>query len=335
MADQVYEKFFEAQKALFDEWQKNMQASFKQFAAGSGEGETPSDFYKKAFESPQDFIKKIAASTEVYQSLFELWKKLSEGGAKPDAETVGKIYDAWSGRFFALLHDAFVPSVPAFMQNFAELFVSKLESSDKVLSDNYKNWFAADEQLRVAWFNAQGKGPRGFIDFLEVFRKVYDETAGKAAKAPTFGKDRDLWKSRQAVMDSYIKYSIASSRFYAALAEIAGDATKKALDDYAEMSAGDNKIKTFDEFYKYWNKTVSATYDKVLFSDEMSMMAGNMVDEMAKFRAEFDKFFELSFASLPIPKKSDMDDLYATVYDLKKEVRALRREIRNLTGPKS
>jgi hypothetical protein len=221
------------------------------------------------------------------------------------------------------------------MQKFAEIFVSKLESSDKVLSDNYKNLFAADEQLRTAWLNSLDKGPKGYIDFLEVFRKVYDETAGKAAKAPTFGKDMDFWKRRQAVMDSYIKYSIASNRFYTALAEIAGDATKKALNDYVDMCAGDNKIKTFEEFYKYWSKTVSATYEKVLFSDELSMMAGNMVDEMAKFRAEFDKFFELSFASLPIPKKSDMDDLYATVYELKKEVRALRKEIKNLTAAKS
>ncbi|MDR1686188.1 MAG: hypothetical protein LBR82_07090 [Desulfovibrio sp.] len=335
MTGQVYEKFFEAQKSLFDEWQKNMQASFKKFAGDSGEGEKPSDFYKKAFESPQDFMKKIAESTEVYQSLFELWKKLSEGGAKLDAKTAGAIYDAWAGRFFTLLHNAFVPSVPAFMQKFAEIFVSKLESSDKVLSDNYKNLFAADEQLRTAWFNSLDKGPKGYIDFLEVFRKVYDETAGKAAKAPTFGKDMDVWKSRQAVMDSWIKYNIASNRFYAALAEIAGEATKKALNDYVEMCAGDNKIKTFEEFYKYWSKTVSATYDKVLFSDEVSMLAGNMVDEMAKFRAEFDRFFELSFASLPIPKKSDMDDLYATVYELKKEVRALRKEIRNLAGAKS
>jgi hypothetical protein len=335
MADQVYEKFFEAQKSLFEEWQKNLQTSFKTFTAGSAEGENPSDFYKKVFDSPQDFMKKIGEGSEVYQSLFELWKRLSESGAKPDAKAAGEIYDEWSGRFFTLLREAFVPSVPAFTQKFAEVFVSKLESSDKVLSENYKTWSAADEQLRAAWLNSLDKGPKGYIDFLEVFRKVYDETGGKAAKAPTFGKDMGFWKSRQAVMDSYIKYNIASNRFYAALAEIAGDATKKALKDYVEMCEGDNKIKTFEEFYKYWSKTVSATYDKVLFSDEVSMLAGNMVDEMAKFRAEFDKFFELSFASLPIPKKSDMDDLYATVYELKKEVRALRKEIKNLTGAKS
>jgi Ca2+-binding EF-hand superfamily protein len=336
MTEQVYEKFFEAQKALFDEWQKNMQASFKNFAPGGDQGEKISDFYKKAFESPQDFMKKIGESTEVYQSLFDLWKKLSEGGAKLDAKAAGEIYDEWSGRFFTLLHKAFVPSVPAFMQKFAEIFASKLESSNKVLSENYKNLSAADEQLRTAWFNSLDKGPKGYIDFLEVFRKVYDETTGKAAKAPTFGKDMDFWKRQQVVMDSYIKYNIASSRFYAALAEIAGDATRKALKDYVEMCSGDdNKSKTFEDFYKYWSKTVSAAYEKVLFSDEMSMMAGNMVDEMAKFHAEFDKFFELLFASLPIPKKSDMDDLYATVYELKKEVKALRKEIKNLTGPKS
>jgi hypothetical protein len=335
MPAQFYEKFFEAQKSMFEEWQQNMQNTFKNIAAEGEQAGNSTEFYKKFFNSPQDFLKKISDSSQVYQTLFDLWKRLSESGPLLDAKAAGEIYEDWSRRFFEQIHEIFIPSLPAFMRNFAENFATKMESTDKLLTDNFKSWFSAEEELRKAWFDSLGKGPKGYVNFLEVWRKVYEDTAGKLANAPTFGKDMDFWKRRQAVFDSFIKYSIATNRFYAALADIAEEATKQTLSDYTALFSGEQKISTFDEFYKYWSKTVSAAYEKVLFSDELSMLAGNMVDEMAKFRVEFDKFFELTFAGLPIPKKSDMDDLYAAVYELKKEVRALKKEIKNLSGPKS
>ncbi|MDR1947532.1 MAG: hypothetical protein LBQ51_10270 [Desulfovibrio sp.] len=335
MSAQFYEKFFETQKSMFEEWQKTMQASYKNVAAASETAENQQEFYKKVFGSSDDFFKKIGDSSQVYQSLFDLWKRLSESGPSLDAKAAGEIYEDWSRHFFEQLREVFVPTVPAFMQHFTENFVDKFESTDKVLAGNFKTWFTAEEELRKAWFDSLGKGPKGYVDFLEVWRKTYEDTTGKLVNAPTFGKDMDSWKLRKAVFDSYIKYSIAATRFSVALADIAGEATRKTLDDYTAMFAGEQKIKTFDEFYKYWSKTVSSTYEKVLFSDEMSRLAGNMVDEMANFRSEFDKLFELSFADLPIPKKSDMDDLYATMYALKKEVRALKKEVKTLAGAKS
>ena len=86
-------------------------------------------------------------------------------------------------------------------------------------------------------------------------------------------------------------------------------------------------METFEEFYKYWSKTVSAAYGKALFSDELSVLAGDMVDSMSKFKKDYDKISELYLSNAPFPKKSEMDELYKTVYNLKKEVRALKKEL--------
>lgn len=132
--------------------------------------------------------------------------------------------------------------------------------------------------------------------------KSYENTFGKLISAPTFGKDMAFWQSQKSSFNSYIKYNIASTKFYMSLVEIAREATRKTLDDYVAMRKEGTQPKTFDEFYKSWNKTVSKAYDKVLFSEEISVLAGNMVNEMAKFKMEYDKACEMWLASMPIPK---------------------------------
>jgi hypothetical protein len=46
------------------------------------------------------------------------------------------------------------------------------------------------------------------------------------------------------------------------------------------------------------------------------------------------KVQERMLASLPIPTNSDMNSLYRTVYDLRKAVRDLTREIEGMKGKK-
>ncbi len=79
----------------------------------------------------------------------------------------------------------------------------------------------------------------------------------------------------------------------------------------------------FEEFYKYWADNINSAYQKVLLSDDFSKLVGHMVEAMSEFKKVYDKLFELWLTNMPVPKV-EMDSLCKTVYDLKKELRALK-----------
>lgn len=331
----LYQRSLEMQKNMFDEWQKYMKSAFAQFQpAEAGEEATAaaspassSEWFDKACANAEAFWEKIGKSSKSYQAIFALWKSLAEKNETLDSKAALELYDAWSKQSFSLLRDNMVPQLPDFMKDVAGRYVESLEASAAVMNDCLKNWTANGEALKQAFEHSLDKGPKGYIAYLEQWEKSYENTFGKLVSAPTFGKDMAFWQNQKTSFDSYIKYNIASTKFYMSLAEIARDATRQTLDEYVAMRKEGTQPKTFDEFYKYWNKNVSKAYDKVLFSDEISALAGNMVNEMAKFKMEHDKLCERWLANLPIPKKSDMDDLYKTVHEMKKELRALKRQL--------
>ncbi|MCL1916359.1 MAG: phasin family protein [Desulfovibrionaceae bacterium] len=328
MSSNAYQQFFEAQKAMFEEWRNYMKTAYaRDLSAAQASAPDPADFYKKIVDAPQDFWKKAEESYKSYQAVFELWKKLAESEKGLDSDAATQIYDEWSKRHFALIRDNLTPNLPGQFKEFTEKFLENMESSSTLMSDYFKSWAASGESLQEAFYGALAKGPKGYPDFMSAWQKNYDETFGRMVNAPTFGKDMEFWKQQKTSFDKFIKYNIAVNKFYSSIMDIAQDATKKALEDYAEMLAKGTQHKSFEEFYKYWSKLVSDAYQKVLLSDEMSSLAGNMVNEMSKFKIEYDKLCEIYLKYIPVPKKSEMEELYRTVYELKKELRDLKEEL--------
>ena len=328
MPGTMYQQYFEAQRAMFDAWQKNTASLFSSSGeAGSETNANPMEFYSKMFGTPREVWQKAAESQKSYNAVFDLWKKLSSGKKPMDSKAALQVYDAWLAQSFHLIKSNIAPDLPESFKLFSEKFVENMEHTSKTMSESMKSWAGNEEGFRQAFNNSLGNGPKGYIEFLKVWQKHYGETFGKAMNAPTFGKDMDFWKHQKSSVDQYIQSTIAATKFYTSLIEIAQQATRQVLEDYVGMQAKGTQPETFEEFYKYWSKTVSAAYGKVLFSDDLSVLAGDMVDSMSKFKKDYDKISELYLSNAPFPKKSEMDELYKTVYNLKKEVRALKKEL--------
>ena len=328
MINNFYQQYFESQKAMFDAWQKHMAAAHSK-SADNKEGETPHpmELYQKLFEAPNDFWKKTAESYKSYHAIFELWKSLSENKAPMDSQAAVDIYNAWVKQNFAMIRSNLLPNLPGYMHNITEKIFETMDASSEAMADSMKTWAVNDEALQKAFQDMLVKGPKGYIDFLQAWQQGYDATFGKFVSAPTFGKDMDFWKNQKSSFDLFVKFNTAAAKFYTSLFAIAQDATKQVLEDYAAMQAEGRQPKTFEEFYKYWSKAVTAAYQKVLFSDNLSELSGNMVDAMSKFKIEYDKLCAFYLSHIPVPGKADMDDLYKIVHELKKELRALKKEI--------
>lgn len=331
MPNNFYQQYLDAQKAMFEEWRKYMKSASAKgtVAAEDGLSFNPSDAYERMVDTQQEFWRKAGESYKSYYAVFELWKKLSENNAPMDSKGASQIYDEWTKQYFGLIRSNFAPNLPGYIKGFTEKLVDNMEASSSSLGDFMQTWGANEESMRQAFQNAMANGPKGYVDFLEVWQQSYDDTFGKLMNAPTFGKDMDFWKQQKSSFDRFIKYNIAATKFYTSLFEIAQDATKQVLEDYVTMAGEGNQPKTFDEFYKYWSKMVTASYEKVLFSENLSKLAGNMVDEMSKFKLAYDKLCEFYLANVPVPKQSEINDLYKSVYELKKELRSLKKEIQS------
>ena len=65
---------------------------------------------------------------------------------------------------------------------------------------------------------------------------------------------------------------------------------------------------------------------------ECEYAQGEFLDAYLKVRRHFHKLMELYLFEMPVALRSEMDDIYKTVYELKKKVRTLERQMNNMAA---
>ncbi len=88
--------------------------------------------------------------------------------------------------------------------------------------------------------------------------------------------------------------------------------------------------KTFKEFYTIWWTTNEETVNELFKSKEFSSLLGRVVDATMSHRKRLNDIMEEYLKTLPVPTRSEMNDLYKTLYQLKKVVRKSTRQVKEL-----
>jgi hypothetical protein len=93
------------------------------------------------------------------------------------------------------------------------------------------------------------------------------------------------------------------------------------------MKSGE-EIKEFGEFFDLWIDVSEQTYFALFQTEDFGRLQGELLDSSLNVRKHFFKLMEMHLYDLPIALRSEMDDLYKTIYDLKKKVRKLETQLR-------
>jgi hypothetical protein len=91
---------------------------------------------------------------------------------------------------------------------------------------------------------------------------------------------------------------------------------------------------TFRDFYNIWYSVTEGAFEELLATDKFSKAFGEYSDKYAQYMISMNKVYERMLSNLPIPTDTDMKSLYKTVYDLRKDVRDLKREVTAIKSSK-
>jgi polyhydroxyalkanoate synthesis regulator phasin len=89
---------------------------------------------------------------------------------------------------------------------------------------------------------------------------------------------------------------------------------------------------SFRDLYRMWWETSEELYIELFRTEEFSKLQGQLVDKGMQFRRDFQAYVEEATKELPFPNRSEMDHLYKIVDKLKREVRTLKKELKELRG---
>lgn len=348
----MYTKFFEEQQKYLS----NLSQSYKEFSekmfGGFPFGKMPTfatmpsfttfltpmqDYYKAYTENMEKMMNAYKGSVpapvadgfkfyadgipgmDVYKKFFDIWQDM--------VKNPSEMFTTFAPKYNELVNEVIKKFIP---DNTLQLFSKPTEIMGSAM-DYYNKfmapWMDIDKELLNRVYCGDSKA---YIEFFKVVNEKYDDTFGKIFNVMGLGLNREDFEEQMKLYSGYNKVMFASAELMAMVMDTLKDATKDMFAKYNEMLASDDEIKGFKDFYSIWLKCNEDTILKLFNTDEFSSVYGKFADQYGKFMIMTNKAYEKALAFLPIPTKTDMDSLYKTVYDLRKEVRSLKKELQKL-----
>lgn len=276
------------------------------------------DNFAKMMPNPEMFTKMAPFNMpglDAFTKVFDMWKSFGEPGAAVQ-EFQTKYMDATAEIIKSLF--------PANVQP----FVSRPIDFMNLMVDYYKQFVSPWMEIDADIMQRLAKGePNAYIDFFKDYQKKYEEEIEKYFTIMGMGLNREANEDYMKVLNQWNKAMISMGELMAVITKTGQESFQQIAEKVQTDLAEGKSITTFRDFYTVWYSVTEAAYEKLLATDEFAKVFDDFSDRYAQFMIAQNKVYERMLAFLPIPTNTDMKSLYRTVYDLRKDVRDLKKAV--------
>ena len=252
---------------------------------------------------------------DAYAKVFDMWKSFGDSGS---------VVSDFQKKYMDTMSDILKGFFPVAVQP----FISRPTDFMNMMVDYYKQfvspWMTIDPAIleRIA----QGDSD-AYIDFFNEYEQKYEEELEKYFTVMGFGINREQTADYMNFVNKGNKALISMGELLAIVAKTSKESFVAIADKVQKDLAAGKTITTFRDFYNVWYSVTENAYEALLSTDAFAKAFGDFADKYGQFMMAQNKILERMLSNLPIPTNTDMKSLYKTVYDLRKDVRDLKKAL--------
>jgi len=276
------------------------------------------DSFSKMMPDPSKFMNMAPfkfPGLDGFTKVFDMWKSFGDPNAiaadfqKKSMDAIGEVIKS------------------LFPQNVQPFVLKPLDFMDAMVN-YYKQFVTPWVEIDPDILKRISEGDmHAYVDFFKEYQVKYEESLEKYFTITGMGLNREANEDYMKTINSWNKAMISMGELMAVITETASESFQKIGDKVrADLEEG-KTLTTFMDFYKEWYSVTEEAFEKLLGTEEFAKVFDDFSDKYAQYMSAQNKVYERMLSSLPIPTNTDMKSLYKTVYDLRKEVRDLKKAL--------
>jgi class III poly(R)-hydroxyalkanoic acid synthase PhaE subunit len=148
------------------------------------------------------------------------------------------------------------------------------------------------------------------------------------AEIPSIGVSREQQAKILRAFDAWVDFRKVNLKYQAALAKILGQAVERMTEELAKLAKSGKKIDSVRDVMKLWVRTADQAFTEVYATEEYHALQRELSSAGMDYKIKQQEVLNMIFKMLNLPSRAELDDAYLTLYQLKKEVKALKKELK-------
>ncbi len=308
----TYSTVVENWKGAFAQSQEMMNGSWAKMQENMKNG-TAQDAYKNMMNATESF-------TKFYELWSPMWKNIQDKNFNMDTY---KQFMNPAG--YKDLMDKMLGFMPESSRGYLQQMTAFMQDSMKQMNGNGMQNF---QQMRNMFGQAMPNNTNGFADLMNgynYFQNMMTEAAAPFNKMFAQNQSTKNMMEWQDIANRAAIYNIKNAE----LQYMVYNQGTKSMDVLAEnimakIQSGE-EINSIMALFQEWMNLSDKTFVSLFESDDYSKLMAEVSAMQLKLKKDVENQMEHVMVGIPVATRSEMDELYKTIYDLKKQMRQMEK----------
>jgi class III poly(R)-hydroxyalkanoic acid synthase PhaE subunit len=312
---------------LYEEWMRMSGDTIQRVLQMAPAGGVGPETFSRVFDGMKSYF-----------ALYEFWNEWVKvmapfGGRTPSVEEWKVVHEKMSQEYGTVIDTILGKKPPETMEEIMKLQGKLMGQGIEFLSWFRTPWTTIMRQLPQVSSKAMTGDISAVREGFSLWQTAVSDTLGKLLHIPSLGYSRQYEEKQKELVEAYVKFATSLPAFYGEFHQAGMKALDKLLERIKDIPA-ENTPESFRKFYGVWLKTNEDTFYDLFKRDEFVNMMNEVMKRGLDFKKKLDTNVSRYLESFSIPNREEMNDVYRTLYELKREVRQLTKNVQELMDKK-
>ena len=275
----------------------------------------------------KDTFGKTLYSNDAMQKLYEMWQPILSAMRDKSMDPAG---------FRDLTDPDKIKQLISKMFNFDLDAMSQLQKQSAQYSSFFEHfgnpWIDAAKS-QSSNFTQSDLQPETLMRQAQAMVSMFNNATGKLFSVPAVGKDREKMELFSECAKAMSAFATNNIDYQQLMQSTGQEAMQDVVKTIADKIKSGEKIEKFDEFFALWIDANEKAFNKMFQTKAFSQKRNAMTEAGFSARKFYNQIIENQLVDLPIARRSEMDEVYKIIYELRKQVKSLEAQLLELKSP--
>lgn len=308
-------KNMEQSMNAYTSWMNTMTGTYNDMMKNFGTSNNK-DYFSNMFNNADSYMK-------MYQLMMPVMKAMQDKTYTP--EQFGQLfnmsqYKDMMDKMFGFAPDSMKNMFSGFNNPFQD-YMTKAMDMSKGMYDNMKNMMSS---------NMPSFMQDPFNSYLSNYQNIANQLQNASnpfAKMMTPGADKDQLAKLGELSNRFNVYQVRNSQMQYMIYTAGMKAMETLSQNLFNKMKDGEEMKSFTVLYSEMLNTMDKAYVELFETEEYSKIQSELSSVGLRMKKDIEGQMERVFANVPLIPRSEMDELYKTIHDLKTRIRLLEKQI--------
>lgn len=154
---------------------------------------------------------------------------------------------------------------------------------------------------------------------------LYEESFGSLMQSPLLGLPREFNRKIIEGFESWRNLYKSSIDYEVVLGDIQVRSFEALMRKLVSLTEEKKSVTDWREFQALWSEIADDVFEKAFCDENNLKIRGKFLNALNTYRIQQQELMELSMKMMNLPLRSEVDEIHKTIYELRKEVKRLKK----------